>query len=90
MKTKHIIVSGKVQGVFFRKHTKQSAIENSIKGWVKNLPNESVEIMAQGNKEDLEKFIDYCSKGPLNANVQHVKISETEAEPFMNFEIKKH
>ncbi len=87
MITKHILITGKVQGVFFRKYTKQHALKTNIKGWVKNLPDGRVEIMAQANEKDLSSFIDYCSRGPSNATVQQVHIIDLEAEPFNEFQI---
>ena len=73
---KHIIVSGRVQGVFFRKNTKQKATEFKINGWVKNTPDDKVEIFAQGNEENLNKFIAWCKQGPPKAIVEDIKIVE--------------
>jgi acylphosphatase len=76
--TKHIIVSGKVQGVFFRKHTKQKAMELKIHGWVKNTRDGKVEIFAQGNEENLNTFIDWCKQGPTKAIVENIQVTEKE------------
>jgi acylphosphatase len=78
--TKHIIISGKVQGVFFRKNTKQKAVELKINGWVKNTPDDRVEIFAQGNKEDLNTFINWCKQGPPKAIVENIQVTEKEAD----------
>ncbi len=53
----HILVSGLVQGVFFRAHTREKASELFLSGWVKNLPDGRVEILAEGERENLEKLI---------------------------------
>ena len=70
----HIIVRGKVQGVFFRASTHKAAEELNINGWVKNLDDGSVEIVAEGEKENLNKFIRWCNKGPEKAEVTEIKI----------------
>ncbi len=77
---KHIIVEGKVQGVFFRKNTKQKAAELDINGWVKNTADDKVEIFAQGNEENLNKFISWCKQGPQKATVEDIKVTEEPAE----------
>ena len=73
---RHIIVSGRVQGVFFRKNTKQKAAELNVDGWVKNTYDEKVEIFAQGNEENLNKFIDWCKQGPPKSTVENIQVTE--------------
>lgn len=73
---KHILVEGHVQGVFFRKNTRQKAIEFQITGWVRNTDDDKVEIFAQGNNEDLNNFIEWCKTGPSKASVINVIINE--------------
>jgi acylphosphatase len=75
---KHVIVEGRVQGVFFRKNTKQKAQELNITGWVKNTSDNKVEIFAFGNTEDLSKFITWCKQGPPKAIVQNIHVEEIE------------
>jgi|TARA_B100002003_G_scaffold33746_1_gene28933 acylphosphatase len=70
----HIYVSGIVQGVFFRSNTVHKANSLQIKGWIKNLPDSSVEILAEGTEEMLDKFLDWCEKGPPNAEVDSVEV----------------
>ena len=78
--TKHIIVSGRVQGVFFRKNTKQKATELKINGWVKNIPDNKVEIFAQGNEKNLNTFIDWCKQGPPKAIVENIQVTQKETD----------
>ncbi len=80
MTAKHIIISGKVQGVFFRKNAKQKANELKLYGWVKNTANDTVEALVQGNETDINKFIDWCRQGPPKAEVEHVDIAEKETD----------
>ena len=77
---RHIIVSGRVQGVFFRKNTKQKAIEFNVDGWVKNTYDDKVEIFAQGNEENLNKFINWCKQSPPKATVKNIHVSEKQAD----------
>ena len=60
----HIVVHGSVQGVFFRASTQSQASEHSLTGWVRNLPDGTVEIHAEGEKESLDRFIEWCRQGP--------------------------
>lgn len=76
VKAKHIIVSGRVQGVFFRKNTKQKATEFNVAGWVKNTYDDKVEIFAQADDESLNKFIDWCKQGPPKATVKNIQVKE--------------
>lgn len=73
---KFIIVKGKVQGVFYRKFTKQKAIELGVKGWVKNSNNGDVEIFAQGDEDTVEQLIAWCWQGSPKANVENVILKD--------------
>ncbi len=74
----HIIIHGRVQGVWFRASTKEIADSLGVKGWVRNLPDNSVEIDAQGETDILEKFIQWCHEGPPGARVTDIDIQELE------------
>ncbi len=87
--TVHLIITGKVQGVFFRASTKEQADAIGIKGWVKNTRDGNVEIMASGDKKIIDQFISWCRKGPKAAIVADVKISEREDSQFSGFSIIK-
>ena len=87
MKTIHIIISGKVQGVFFRVTAKRKAQGLNLTGWVKNTAEGNVEIMVSGESEVLEKFLKWCNQGPENASVENVKINNKDYQPFDSFEI---
>jgi len=81
-------VRGLVQGVFFRYAAKEKARQLGIKGWVKNLPDSSVQISAEGESEDLKKFLDWCRKGPSGARVEKVEYEfNNNFEGFDDFEI---
>jgi len=74
MKQVHIFVYGRVQGVFYRANTRKKAKELGIKGWVRNLYDGRVEIMAEGEEEDLRKFIEWCKRGPELAHVEKIEL----------------
>lgn len=85
----HIIVSGRVQGVYFRQKIAKQAKRLDILGWVRNLNNGKVEAVLEGAKEDVQKIIDWAKKGPLLARVLNLDIKWQEHKgEFSNFEIK--
>lgn len=84
-----IVVSGKVQGVFFRASTQKIASQHAIKGYVRNLPDGRVEILADGATEALENFLDWCKRGPMMAKVEQIEIDVIQApEDYQHFEIR--
>ncbi|MDY8134949.1 acylphosphatase [Aquimarina sp. 2201CG5-10] len=83
----NITVTGKVQGVWYRKSTWQKAEELKIKGYVMNQPNGSVYIEAEGTESQLKTLLDWCSKGPEFAIVQQVSFEVSSVCFFENFEI---
>lgn len=85
MKTIHLIISGRVQGVFFRATAKKMADQFGIKGWVRNTAEGNVETMASGKKNALEEFIQWCHQEPANAKVTQVEISECSFQDFPDF-----
>ena len=70
----HVYVHGRVQGVFFRATTRDKAIALGVKGWVKNCLDGSVEAVFEGEKDAVEKMINWCKKGPEGAFVNHIDI----------------
>lgn len=69
-----LLVRGKVQGVYFRFNMRQVAMKNSVVGWVRNLPDENVEALLEGNKEDVNQVVQWSKIGPENARVDEVKM----------------
>jgi acylphosphatase len=66
------IIEGRVQGVLFRYHTQEMALNLGLKGWVKNRRNGSVEAVFEGDKEKVDQIIQWCHKGPAQARVTEV------------------
>lgn len=85
--TIRIIIQGKVQGVFYRQSAREKAITLGITGTVCNLPDETVEIIATGNNEQLEQFIQWCESGPPRAIVSDIESTPLPLQTFENFSI---
>lgn len=83
-----IHITGKVQGVWFRKHTQETALEFGIKGWVHNEPDGSVLVIAEGTPDQLELLTSWCRHGPPLAIVQEVQIIKGVVEGFNEFKIR--
>jgi len=84
----HAFVSGLVQGVNFRYHTQKRAKELGITGWVRNLEDGRVEVVAEGDKYAIEEFIRFLKKGPPLAKVLNCEIEKEEFKgEFKYFEI---
>jgi len=83
----HVLVKGKVQGVFFRVTAKEVADELALKGWVKNTDEGDVEIVASGEQPQLDKFVDWCRTGPRRAHVDSVTVKELPEQAFTEFAV---
>ncbi|NGX28782.1 MAG: Acylphosphatase [Candidatus Anoxychlamydiales bacterium] len=82
------IFKGNVQGVFFRQHVKEYADKFNIKGYVKNLSNGTVEVVAVGDRETLEKFLDDVEKKPGHGSIDNVEKKYLKTEKaFDSFDI---
>ncbi|MEW6722624.1 MAG: acylphosphatase [Candidatus Micrarchaeota archaeon] len=69
----HILVSGDVQGVFFRANAQNEARRLGLTGWVRNLEDGRVEAVAEGERNALEKFLEWCGRGPAGASVSGIE-----------------
>lgn len=84
-----IAVNGKVQGVGFRYFAQKKAAEFNITGYVRNRPGRVVEIVAEGDKSDLDAFLDFIRIGPSMARVNHITVSKsTYSGSFSKFEVR--
>lgn len=87
-KSAHMLVQGRVQGVGFRYFVKNIADQTGVTGWVRNLYDERVEIFAQGNQENMEKFIAMIRIGPSAALVTELSVDWFESDnAFTKFSI---
>ncbi|TBW59457.1 acylphosphatase [Marinobacter halodurans] len=81
-------VSGLVQGVFFRASTQEQARAKGISGYVKNLPDGRVEVVACGDEDALERLVEWLHKGPDRARVDHVDVETVNFRSHQGFNIK--
>ncbi|MBF8269319.1 MAG: acylphosphatase [Gammaproteobacteria bacterium] len=84
----HFLVSGRVQGVCFRMHTRQQALQHDLTGWVRNLPDGCVEGIASGATTDLERLQMWLRRGPERALVTSIEVQAQSYQPFDDFLIK--
>ncbi len=84
----HVIISGRVQGVFFRMETKQAADQLGVFGWVRNQQDGTVEAVFEADRDQVDAIVDWCRKGPPRADVADVTmIWEDYTGDFNRFEI---
>jgi acylphosphatase len=69
----HVLISGRVQGVFFRQSTRDLANSLCLSGWVRNINDGRVEAMFEGDEEDVRRAVLWCHKGPNGADVESVE-----------------
>ena len=88
MKSLKLIVSGRVQGVFFRDSTRRKALELGLTGYAKNLSNGDVEVVVEGNEDKINALIEFIKNNPGHSKVENIIISNKAPESFKLFEIK--
>ena len=87
---KHLVISGRVQGVGFRYWLQSLANKKNIFGWVKNTISGNVEALIAGDEKEVEDLIKLCKKGPLSSKVDNVKVNEYKKDYFKkSFDIIK-
>lgn len=86
---KRIIISGTVQGVFFRQFIKDQADKLKIKGFVRNLDSGDVEVFMEGDPENIESLVEVCKKGSQHSRITKTEIKEEKIQDFKEFKIFK-
>lgn len=84
---KNVLIQGFVQGVGFRYSTRKMAYQFGIKGFVRNLPDGSVYVEAEGTEAQVEEFINWCQAGPARATIRSVSVEEGPLVHFRDFNI---
>ncbi len=87
MKTLKITLSGTVQGVFFREFVKENANELNVRGFVRNLNDGRLEIVAEGRDENVDMLLTKCRSGPNQSYVKNVEIKELKHQGFDSFKV---
>ncbi len=72
----HAFISGRVQGVFYRSSTRSEAMRMGLTGWVRNLPDGRVELVAEGSPDAVSRLLQWCHRGPVYSKVDRVEIQE--------------
>ncbi len=84
----HVVIFGKVQGVFFRVETQRAASEFNVVGWVRNRSDGTVEALMEGTREDVEALITWCHKGTPGSRVDRVEVEwKMYSGKFIRFDI---
>ncbi len=85
----HLVIKGLVQGVFYRASTQETAVNLGLKGWVRNLPDGSVEAIFEGPAERVKEAVEWCYKGPPGARVTGIDENWSDyTGEFRNFGVK--
>ncbi|MGH7846269.1 MAG: acylphosphatase [Candidatus Binatia bacterium] len=81
-------IEGRVQGVFFRASAAEQAVRLGVTGWARNLPDGSVEVLAEGETKALDALTAWCRKGPAGARVENFRVLREEfSGEFQDFRI---
>lgn len=89
MQAKHLIITGRVQGVFFRATANEVAKKIGVNGWIRNNAGGSVEAHIEGENAAVEQFISWCHRGPDKAEVKNVQVTDCKSEGCTSFETHK-
>jgi acylphosphatase len=85
---KRVVVSGRVQGVFFRDTVRRRAEASGAAGWARNCTDGTVEAVFEADPAVVDQLVDFCRKGPGRAEVDSVEVTEEEPEGLSGFEIR--
>lgn len=88
MQRRRVLVQGHVQGVFFRETTKRRALAAGVVGWVRNRADGTVEAVFEGEREAVERLVNYMREGPRGARVDWVDVESEEPTGLAGFEIR--
>ncbi|MDH5787448.1 MAG: acylphosphatase [Candidatus Bathyarchaeota archaeon] len=85
----HVLVRGRVQGVFFRSETRDEAKRRGVRGWVRNLSDGRVEAVFEGEEKEVKALVEFCKRGPPGARISNVDVLlENYTGEFRDFEIR--
>jgi acylphosphatase len=84
---RHIVVHGRVQGVFFRDSVSRLADQYGVAGWVRNTRQGTVEAVLEGEEDVVERLVDFCRRGPRGAEVERVEVDDERPEGLAGFRV---
>jgi acylphosphatase len=82
---RRVVVHGHVQGVFFRASVRDQARVRGVAGWASNRPDGTVEVVVEGDREAVERIVDYCRTGPRSASVERIDVDDETPEGLSGF-----
>jgi acylphosphatase len=85
---RHVVVSGRVQGVFFRDSTRREAERSGVAGWVSNRYDGAVEAVLEGPSDAVERVLRFMREGPRHARVEDIDVREEEPESLTTFSVR--
>jgi acylphosphatase len=85
---RRVVVSGNVQGVFFRDSTEDEASNAGVAGWVRNRDDGTVEAVFEGDEGAVQRLVEWCRSGPSQADVNDLDVSEEEPEGLSGFQVR--
>jgi acylphosphatase len=83
-----VVVSGRVQGVWFRETMRRLAERHGVAGWVRNAPDGTVEAVLEGSSETVRRIVDWCRIGPPDARVDDVVVAEEPPQGLGGFDVR--
>ena len=88
MTRRRVVVSGRVQGVFFRDTTRRRAEAAGVAGWVRNTPEGTVEAVFEGEPGAVDELVEFCRRGPSGAEVAGIEVEEEQPENLSGFAVR--
>jgi acylphosphatase len=85
---RRVVVHGHVQGVFFRETARRRALAAGLAGWIRNVPDGTVEAVFEGEPDAVERLVDFCRDGPRGARVEWVDVAAEEPEALDGFDVR--
>jgi acylphosphatase len=85
---RHLVVQGRVQGVFFRDTIRQRARAHDVAGWARNRPDGALEAVFEGSPENVDRLVRFCETGPPRAHVDHIDVDAEEPEGLTGFKVR--
>jgi acylphosphatase len=85
---RRVVISGRVQGVFFREQTRRRADAAGVSGWVRNNEDGTVEAWFEGDEQDVAVLVDFARRGPSSAEVDDVEVEEVQPAGAQGFEVR--
>ena len=85
----HLLITGKVQGVFFRAYARDQAVQLRLTGWVRNTADGKVEAVVEGSQDKVESFVTWCRLGPPSSQVTDMRVEKQEYRgEFKQFSVR--